>query len=249
MAKTKIEWAEKVWNPTVGCTKVSQGCKYCYAERIYERFHPGQSFSNVQMIPGRLDQPLHWKKPARVFVDSMSDLFHEDVPFEFIWRVLDVATKAKQHTFMILTKRPQRMLAFLGQDYWKLSKPSNIWLGVSIEDQKTADERIPLLMKTPSALRFVSYEPALGPVDLIQAVNKLDWLDPANFKAGGIWWVIMGCESGPGRRPMDLNWARAIRDQCQTANVPMFFKQAELDGKLVKMPYLDGRQWAEYPEV
>jgi protein gp37 len=277
MAKTRIEWCDRVWNPTVGCTPVSAGCKNCYAKRIYERFHPGQSFNQVHTIPGRLDDPLHWRKPARVFVDSMSDLFHPDVPYSFIEQVLARMSSADQHTYMILTKRPEKMMEFIngyrerggwwrGDKVWFGTWPlPNVWLGVSVEDQKTADERIPLLLQTPAAVRFVSYEPALGPVDLgfkrPCPGASWEWSETGKreycSKCGnwhyehpaGISWVIMGCESGPGRRPMNLDWARSMRDQCQAAGVPFFLKQAEVDGKLIKMPALHGKVWAEYLEA
>jgi protein gp37 len=257
MGKTKIEWCDRVWNPTTGCMKISQGCKNCYAERIYERFHPGQSFGIVRALPGRLDQPLRWRKPARVFVDSMSDLFHPDVPDEFIFKVWMVMSSVRRHAFIVLTKRPQRMLELIGSwqsRHWLLP---HVWLGVSVEDQKTADERIPLLLQTPAAVRFVSYEPALGPIEttnhffgryfIVDGPPEPGMFGPEMHSLPKVDWVIMGCESGPGRRPMDLTWARSMRDQCIAAKVLFFLKQAEIDGKLVKMPFLDDKQWAEYP--
>jgi protein gp37 len=255
MGKTKIDWCDRVWNPTIGCTKVSQGCKFCYAERIYERFHPGQKFSDIHCIPGRLEMPLHWRQPQRVFVDSMSDLFHEDVPFEFILLVWAKIAVSQQHTFMILTKRPTRMREIVEklvrQGY---GLPGNVWLGVSVEDQATADERIPLLLQTPAAKRFVNYEPALGPLDLdSESANELHVLgcgdDHCTCGDRGIDWLIMGCESGPGARPMDIEWARSARDQCQAAGVPFFLKQMMVDGKLIHMPFLDRRTWKQFPEV
>lgn len=300
MATSKIDWLTtinpdgtvshgKVWNPTTGCTKVSAGCKNCYAERIYERFHPGQKFSTVHCIPGRLGDPLHWRKPQRVFVDSMSDLFHEDVPDEFIDHVFARIEVTKKHTYMILTKRPARMLDYMTLWSGKHRDPytppgsglylsghffpmSNVWLGVSVEDQPTADQRIPLLLQTPAAQRFVSYEPALGSLELDfwlkvckywkneDTLPQVPWHPPypkywyqpqglvlASWKQP-IDWVICGCESGPGARPMNLEWARSVKDQCQAANVPFFFKQAMNSGKLVHMPELDGKVWDEYPE-
>lgn len=265
MSDTSIEWADKVWNPVTGCTKVSDGCRNCYAERMSKRLagragYPEDGFK-VTLHPDKLDEPLRWKKPARVFVCSMGDLFHEDVPDEFVAKVFGVM-RNKKYTFMILTKRPERMLKFLKRakkwegwvthDGTPVAKaydgtgiivgdagnwpPSNLWLGVSVEDQKTADERIPLLLQTPAAKRFVSYEPALGPVDFEK------WLVNLTCEACGRWtcigslphrivnaprldWVIMGGESGPGARPLHPDWARSVRDQCQTAGVPFFFKQ------------------------
>lgn len=258
MADTKIEWAEKVWNPTVGCTPVSAGCKNCYAKRIYERFHPGQSFNQVRCLDERLNDPRNWKKPARVFVDSMSDLFHPNIPNEFISRAFYVMRSLPQHTFMILTKRAERMNTYFRDlyNFWQgqLKILPNLWLGVSVEDQKTADERIPLLLQTPAVVRFVSCEPALEPIllqgwDIPYMRNYLShrYVTEPHVR-GPLDWVIMGCESGPGRRPMRLDWARSMRDQCQEAGVPFFLKQAEIDGNLVKMPELDGKQWAQYPK-
>jgi len=243
MAKTKIEWADMVWNPTVGCTKISQGCKNCYAERIYLRFNPDKKFSNVQCYPERLDQPFHWKKPCRIFVDSMSDLFHEKVPDEFIKQVFTVMISADWHKFLILTKRPRRMQKII--ERYPIYKSENIWLGVSVEDQKTANERIPWLLKTPAAVYGVSVEPMLEKIDLKMMVYFCG--GSSGLKDSHPDWVICGCESGPTARPMDLDWARSLRDQCQAANVPFFLKQAVINGKLIKMPELDGKQWMEYP--
>lgn len=307
MAKTSIEWATDVWNPTTGCAKVSQGCAHCYAETIAKRFWGERKFTDVQCHPDRLEQPLHWRKPRRVFVNSMSDLFHKDVPLDFILRVWMVMARACDYTFMILTKRPERMLMFVNEylpGTWGLAtmnmrlldKPiPNVWLGVSVEDQRTADERIPLLMKTPAAVRFVSAEPLLGPVDLeigmctecggcgITAGHYFqeDGMDTCNACGGSgkafdkLDWVICGGESGPGARPMHPDWARSLRDQCQAAGVPFFFKQwgeycfpsqllsygaetyaDEKDpskwyqwrvGKKAAGRLLDGREWNEYP--
>lgn len=276
--KTKIEWADAVWNPVRGCSRVSEGCRNCYAERIAGRFRgPGRPYAGfaqlrsddggkshgarwtgrVELIPSKLDEPLHWKKPRRVFVNSMSDLFHWNLPNSVIERVFATMALASQHQFLILTKRPDRMIDWVrgercldvvlqhwknrgaGQNTWPLP---NVWLGVSVEDQKTADERIPLLLQTPAALRFVSYEPALGPVDFAQ------WLHDSNcndFRAEEedeygerctecicaeprevhLDWLIAGGESGPGARPAHPDWFRSARDQCVAAGVPYFFKQ------------------------
>jgi protein gp37 len=245
MNKTNIAWANYVWNPVTGCTKVSQGCKNCYAEGLAHRFWGERKFTDVVCHEDRLDQPLHIKKPGRVFVNSMSDLFHPDVPFDFIDKVGMIVTKAKSDfTWIILTKRPERMKKYF-EDYGCFA--GNVWLGVSVEDQNTADERIPLLLATnmPSGKRFVSYEPALGAVDLSKDWDPIGglrtWVDMLD-------WVIMGCESGPNRRPMDIDWARSIRDQCQAANVPFFLKQGEIDGEVVKMPQFDGVVYDQYPE-
>lgn len=208
MNKTDIEWCDETWNPVSGCSKVSQGCKNCYAERVFPRPYPGRKFTDVRCHPERLDQPLRMRKPRRIFVNSMSDLFHEDVPDEFIDRVFAVMADAMQHTFLVLTKRPERMREYLSPDnprytarrvfdlmrggvgkfdpdmHWPLR---NVWLGVSVEDQATADERIPLLLQTPAAVRFVSYEPALGPVDF----ERVLWPDKGGHRVdvlrGGYW--------------------------------------------------------------
>ncbi len=238
MSKTKIEWTDRVWNPVTGCTKVSQGCKNCYAERWAKRFFGERKFTDVQTHLRRLEAPLTWKSPSKAFVNSMSDLFHEEVPFEFIAAVYAQIIRTPQHTYQILTKRPERAVKFYA---WlkseKLIKertdlPTNVWLGVSVEDQATADERIPVLLETPAALRFVSYEPALGQVDLSRYLNpQTSYVpDPAG-SAGlhtlipGIDWLICGGESGPRARPMHPHWARSARDQCRAARVPFFFKQ------------------------
>jgi protein gp37 len=276
MGKTSIEWADRVWNPVTGCSKVSQGCKNCYAERIAARFWKGRPFTKVVCNPGKLDDPASWYKPRRVFVNSMSDLFHPDVDDKFIDKVFTRMAVARRHTFLILTKRPERMLAYFKRwtnggwdtpgiiyhDAMELFRNSrrasgytydtmhtwplpNVWLGVSAEDQTTADERIPLLLQTPAAVRFVSCEPLLGPVDLlhhlapVMHVNAEKDLsnDTANalvqmgrhvykYLEGALLdWVIAGGESGPGARPMHPQWAKSIKDQCQAAGVPFFFKQ------------------------
>lgn len=264
MGKTSIEWADKVWNPVTGCTKVSEGCRNCYAERIAGRFWGDRKFTDVQVHTEKLGEPLHWKKPVRVFVNSMSDLFHPDIPDDFIHCVFAVMRSCERHTFMILTKRPERMLQYLSAentsyeiqsrftgmrfngyipepgsiDYvplrqWPLP---NVWLGVSVENQEEADKRIPLLLKTPAALRFVSYEPALGPIDLqsdalgdtlCRCGGCLDLANnnPDMWRAQRIDWVICGGESGTAARPIHPDWARSVRDQCVAANVPFFFKQ------------------------
>jgi protein gp37 len=229
---------------------------------MYERFHPGRSFDDVHTIEARLEEPLHWRKPQRVFVCSMSDLFHHAVPLDVINHVWQTMLLAKQHTFIVLTKRPERMLRTL--KLFGLVLP-NVWLGVTAENQAMADERIPLLLKTPAAVRFVSIEPALGHIDLFGNVydpGPASIVEPTktltDYGTGveygtqlqvGIDWLIMGCESGPGRRPMNIMWARSVRDQCQAAGVPFFFKQGQSGGRVISMPYLDGKQHAEYPEV
>ena len=215
MTKTSIEWCDEIWNPTTGCTKVSAGCKNCYAERIAKRFWGERKFTDVQCHPERLDKPFYWRKPRRVFVDSMSDLFHPDVPDDFILEVFVAMEDSPNYTFMILTKRPDRMLDFRKRR-WVIRDGEpwvypNIWLGVSVENQQAADERIPLLLQTSAAVRFVSVEPMLEKIDLRKVqMPDGDDLGPTLFNFGydvGIDWVICGCESGPGARPMELDWA------------------------------------------
>lgn len=270
MGDTKIEWTDKTWNPVTGCTKVSQGCRFCYAERIAGRMwatqYPANAdgsprrFTDVRCHPDRLNQPNTWRDPAMVFVNSMSDLFHEDVPDEFIGRVWSKMLETPRHTFQVLTKRPERMRDIVTRlvDECRrkgLREAENIWLGVSCEDQAAADKRIPLLLQTPAHVRFVSAEPLLGPIDL----NKRE-LICADWRKGvtiGTYldWVIVGGESGPGARPMRADWARGIRDQCQAAGVAFFFKQwGEHNVNGVKVSkqtagrLLDGRTWDEFPQ-
>ena len=245
--KSKIEWTEATWNPVTGCSKVSPGCAHCYAEAISRRFGhspapwtPENAEVNVQLHPERLDQPYRWKKPRRIFVNSMSDLFHELVPSDMIANVFSVMGDNPRHTFQVLTKRADRMRKWLGEvesyarqgqnedwDAVTMNYPryladrlthesqwplSNVWLGVSVENQYWADERIPYLAETPAAVRFLSCEPLLKPVDLMDHLDRIDW-------------VIVGGESGPGARPMSVEWVRDLIDQCKCARVPIFVKQ------------------------
>jgi len=236
-----IEWTEATWNPVTGCTKVSPGCDHCYAERITERFHGKGSFAIVQRDEGKLYLPLKWRKPRRIFVNSMSDLFHDDVPAPFIGRVFSVMAQTPQHTYQVLTKRHGRMRAMLNTaglrqvvaevtDVWPLP---NVWLGVSVEDQRWADIRVPALLETPAAVRWLSMEPLLGPVDLwscggVSAIAP-DWVGGLGGGTGTphplVDWVVVGGESGPGARPMHPGWVRQIRDVCVNEEVPFFFKQ------------------------
>ena len=251
MGKTAIQWTDETWNPITGCSKVSQGCKHCYAERLFPRVYRERKFTSIQCHEDRLMQPLHWRKPRRVFVNSMGDLFHEDVPVQFIMRVFAVMAQCPQHQFQILTKRPGRMQAILRGKYFPgkfwdaamvagdLSSPptgivyplSNVWLGTSVEDQQTADERIPWLLETPATLRFVSYEPALGPVDFEAFFCTYDHNGESNGPrcnpdgSPALGWVIVGGESGPYARPMHPDWARSVQQECYEAGVPFFFKQ------------------------
>lgn len=263
---TKIEWADATWNPMTGCTPVSPACDHCYAERMAGRNLPvtrcpkceGGGFTvmggychrceqchgtgNVGFTPtfhpDRLDVPLHWRKPRRIFVCSMSDLFHEAFTEEQIDAVFNVFAAAPQHTYMVLTKRPERAKEFVGVVH------PNLWLGVTVEDQRRADERIPILLDTPAAVRFISIEPMLGPVNLtmcsIADGRTIDALQSyeAIRRADGVWdnrpvsrpsldWVILGGETGPGARPMQPEWALDLYRQCKAAGVPFFFKKAK----------------------
>ena len=246
---TKIEWTEETWNPVTGCTKISAGCQHCYAERMAHRlagrfgYPPAPDQFKVTLHPDRLDDPLHWNKPRKVFVCSMGDLFHENVDPEIIMQVIDVIVATPKHTYQILTKRPERMYRYLKQYFKHISKkvPTNLRLGVTAENQEAADERIPWLLKTTAAVRFVSVEPMLGPVLLDDGCNS--WLtchgpDPKEYgdeccesyavygeHFHGIDWVICGGETGPGARPMDWFWAESLHQQCLDADVPFFFKK------------------------
>lgn len=306
---SKIEWCDKVWNPVRGCSRVSEGCRNCYAERVAARFSdPGKPFDGyayrtrvrvgearwtgkVALVPEKLAEPLSWRKPSRVFVNSMSDLFHERLPDAAIDQVFAVMAQSPRHTFQVLTKRAEHLRAYCaslaaldrrarglrfvrsmyadhparavvlgaldrgeqqtGGVDWPLP---NVWLGVSVEDQKNADERIPSLLQTPAAVRFVSYEPALGPVDLEASLSVYDKhgepsgprCNPDGSSALG--WVIVGGESGPGRRPVELAWLEAIDEQTREAGVPLFVKQdgAPRPGTQGRIP---DRLWArkEFP--
>ncbi|SRR6266540_4278413 len=263
--KTAIEWTDATWNPTTGCTQVSPGCDHCYALTMSERFRgvPGHYFENgfdVQLRPDKLDQPLRWKRPRRIFVNSMSDLFHDDIPELYIASVFGIMAEAKQHTFQLLTKRHGRMRSMLRRWVHEdgMVMPPNVWIGVSVENQQWADIRIPALLDTPAAVRFLSMEPLLGPVELDE-----NWLhgdpecqcdDPAGCHT--IDWVIVGGESGRGARPMRADWARSLRDDCQNADVAFHFKQWGAHGpdavrrdKHANGRELDGRTWDEFPEV
>jgi protein gp37 len=289
MAKTKIEWcrnkdgsAGETWNPISGCGHASIGCTHCYAERMASRFSgPGMPFSGfvensrwtgrVELIPDKLEEPLHWKKPRRIFVNSMSDLFHENLPDETIGSIFEIMCTAEQHTYLILTKRPQNMLRFMtkytspGGPLPPLHHMTHIWLGVSISTQEAADRNIPLLLKTPAARRFVSLEPILEHIclhgclhehccnpmrdDSLLHEDDCEYPEkPGSTLRRGIDLVIAGSESGPHRRPAEIDWFRSLRDQCVAADVPYFLKQMDIDGKLVKMPKLDGVAWDQMPK-
>lgn len=207
MNETAIEWAEATWNPTTGCTKVSPGCDHCYAEGIARRFSRG---FELTLHPERLSQPYDRRAPSRIFVDSMSDLFHADVDDAFIGRVFAVMADTPRHTYLILTKRPGRMRSWVRKH---LAAPlANVWLGTSVESQRWADVRVPILRATPAAVRFLSCEPLLGPVDL-------------DGRLAGIHWVIVGGESGSGARPMNPDWVRGLLADCRAAGTAPFVKQ------------------------
>ena len=283
MSKTRIEWTEYSWNPVTGCTPISEGCQNCYAKRMANRLrgrcgYPTDEPFKVTLHEDRLEEPLRWKKPRKVFVCSMSDLFHEDVPNEFIDYVFAVMGRSQQHTFILLTKRPERMREYLQAGRYQqilniayrlkyrpeglgkgIDNPKdmrwwpNVWLGVTAENQQRADERIPVLLQIPAAVRFVSIEPMLGPIDLTKLIipitgpgssqpcapetwrqiNALTGDDyQYDWKCHGVGhqgpqlnWVICGSESGPNHRKTKIEWIRDLREQCISANVPFFFKQ------------------------
>lgn len=321
--KTGIEWTDATWNPTVGCSIKSKGCTNCYAMKVAHRL--GNALDQdkyrglTRVVNGKpvwtgilravngnvLRQPLRWAKPRRIFVNSMSDLFHEDLPDHEIDRVFAVMAMAMHHQFQVLTKRAERLQSYFAAGeqalQWRWLKAAdeilgtawgatlegcfplpNVWLGVSVEDQAAADERIPHLLATPAAKRFLSCEPLLGPVDLTQIDDGAQTFnalsldgdnveDDRDYLGACVDWVIVGGESGPGARPMHSDWARSLRDQCQAAGVPFFFKQwgewGPLDGtglaseRLDADPktdlyrigkrragaLLDGREWKEFP--
>lgn len=274
-AASTIEWTDATWNPVRGCAIVSKGCTNCYAMRQAHRFSDaGRAYAGLtqmskggpvwtgraRTVPELLDAPLHWRKPRRVFVNSMSDLFHEDVPDSFVLQVFDIMRQSENgfsrglnrhvptHTYQILTKRPARMLDFcrrlrfaqndargmyLAQcsdhnGFNPIPDLRHVWLGVSVEDQASADERIPLLLQTRAAVRWISAEPLLGPVDLDRALYGADYGRGQIIRhsgQNGLDWVVTGGESGPGARPSHPDWFRSLRDQCATADVPFFFKQ------------------------
>lgn len=230
---SSIEWTEATWNPVTGCTKVSPGCKFCYAERMAKRLQAmgKERYRNafkLTLQPDALEIPLQWKRPRVIFVNSMSDLFHKDVPAEFIAQCFDVMKRASQHTFQVLTKRPERVAELANQLPW----PGNVWMGTSVEN---ADYcwRITELQKVPAHVRFLSIEPLLGPIPKVPLQ--------------GIHWVIVGGESGPSARPMDDQWVKGIRDQCIRARVPFFFKQWGGKNKKQAGRVLEGRTWDEMP--
>lgn len=271
---TKIPYADEVWNPVVGCTKIKSGCKFCWAERLHDRRHlawfakltdwttcPKQywlPFSEVQLLPQRLDQPLHWRKPRTIFVCSMSDIFHKDVPFEFINKLWGVMMKAPQHTYLLFTKRWQRCKAFMdqlpGRDaYEKRTWIKDVHLFFSVSTQAEVDEAVPILLQIPAAKCGLSLEPLLGRVNFClknngvmiaknQGISMQDWnvLEGTcgRIRTNCLDSVIVGSESGPNRRPCELDWIRSIVEQCQAAGVAPYVKQIPIDGKVITDPKL-----------
>jgi protein gp37 len=236
-ANTEIEWTDATWNPVTGCTKISAGCDNCYAARFSERFrgvpgHPFETGFDLHLRPERLAQPLSWKRSKMIFVNSMSDLFHKEIPFAFIDRVFDTMERAPWHTFQVLTKRSSRLRDYVNERYPNNLAPRHIWLGTSVEDG-SKKSRVRHVRQTNAGVRFLSVEPLIGPI------GELDLT--------GIHWVIVGGESGPHARPMQPEWAQQVRDQCKTAKVPFFFKQwggrtPKAGGRL-----LDGKEWSQLP--
>lgn len=237
---TAIQWTDKTWNPVRGCSIVSPGCVNCYAMKFAHRFSgEGKPYHGltkqtkagpqwtgvVRPVPEVIDEPLRWRKPARVFVNSMSDLFHDDVPWAFIERVFDTMREASRHTFQILTKRPENMRLFMENWTFHHGGPlANVWLGVSVEDQQRYDERIGRLLRTPAAVRFLSVEPLLGAIDMRMGGASIPDYS-AHDPLPDVDWVIVGGESGPGARPCHEKWIRGIVDQCRAEHVACFVKQ------------------------
>jgi protein gp37 len=234
---TEIEWTDATWNPVTGCTKISAGCDHCYAERFSERFrgtplHPFQNGFDLTLRPERLGQPFRWRQPRMIFVNSMSDLFHKDVPRDFIGRVFDTMEQADWHTYQVLSKRSSLLRNFLRKRYGEGRGPLHMWFGVSVEDG-SKKSRIRHLQEAPAGVRFLSIEPLIGSL--------------GNVDLTGIDWVIVGGESGPRARPMDPRWVREIRDQCLESGVAFFFKQwgglrPKSGGRS-----LDGQEWSQFP--
>jgi protein gp37 len=230
---SSIEWTDATWNPVTGCTKISPGCKHCYAERMAKRLQAmGQpryrDGFELTLQPDVIEQPLAWKKPRLVFVNSMSDLFHDEVPLSYLEKVFQVMAEASWHVFQVLTKRSER----LAQVASRLTWPANVWMGVSVESEDYT-HRIDDLSGIPAAVRFLSVEPLLGPINRL-SLRNIDW-------------VIVGGESGPRARPVDPDWVRSIRNDCVSAGVPFFFKQWGGTRKSTTGRVLDGRTWDELP--
>jgi protein gp37 len=237
--RTAIEWTDATWNPVTGCTKVSAGCDHCYAERFSERFRgvPGHPFENgfdLTLRPERLEQPLRWKAPRMIFVNSMSDLFHKDIPYSFVDAVFDTMERANWHQYQVLTKRSSRLRDYVNRRYREGVAPGQIWLGTSIEDQ-AALIRLRHLKAATAAVRFISFEPLLGPIGEVDLT--------------GIHWVIAGGESGHGARPVQIEWLRSIRDQCREKGVAFYFKQWGGSTPKSGGHTLDRRTWRQFPKT
>jgi protein gp37 len=236
--QSKIEWTDATWNPVRGCTKISPGCKHCYAEVFAERFrgvrgHPYERGFDIRVVPEKLAEPLKWRTPRMIFVNSMSDLFHEAVPDSYIVQVAQVMQTAHWHTYQVLTKRADRLAKLLRSSLREAAGCKNIWWGVSVEDKKYGLPRIAHLLDAPACVRFLSIEP------LLENIGRLS--------LGGIHWVIVGGESGPGARPISPEWVRSIRDQCRGQGVAFFFKQWGGVRKSKTGRLLDGKTHDEYP--
>jgi protein gp37 len=289
MGRTTIEWTDASWNPIVGCTEISPGCANCYAARLaatrlkYTPQYKGLATidnppanigprwnGEIRFIPERIEEPKHWKKPRKIFVCDMGDLFHENVADEWIEKVLITIHDCPQHTFQVLTKRADRMLAWFQKEwtiYGNFAAPlPNLWLGVSVENQHFANERIPLLLHTPAHIHWISAEPLLGPLDMkgLFTLRERSTLHPG---WEGLDWVVCGGESGPNARPLHPDWVRSLRDQCNDSCVPFFFKQwgqflpgtyRDCNGSVVPYfskvgkkaagRYIDGRTWNQFPD-
>ncbi len=237
---SSIEWTDATWNPVRGCTKISPGCKHCYAERFAERFrgvpgHPYEQGFDLRLVPEKLPEPLGWKQPRLIFVNSMSDLFHERVPDEYVEVVAEVMRCANWHTYQVLTKRSVRLSEMLNSRLELAARSRNIWWGVSVEDRKHGLPRIEDLRNTPAAVRFLSIEP------LLEDLGQLDLT--------GVHWVIVGGESGPKARVLEEEWVISIRNQCSKQKVPFFFKQWGGVRKHKLGRLLQGRTYDEYPPV
>ena len=239
-SQSKIEWTDATWNPVRGCTKISPGCKYCYAEVFAERFRnvPGHAYErgfDLRLVPEKLPEPIRWKEPKMIFVNSMSDLFHPDVPDDYIVRVAEVMALAEWHIYQVLTKRSERLMNLLLTKLKKYREKSHIWWGVSVENKKHGIPRIAHLQRSSAATKFLSVEPLLE--------------DLGSINLSGISWVIVGGESGHGARPIKAEWVKSVRDQCQVSNVPFFFKQWGGVRKSENGRELEGRTYDEFPAV
>jgi protein gp37 len=237
-ANSKIEWTDATWNPVRGCTKISPGCKHCYAETFAERFkgvagHPFEHGFKLRLVPEKLADPIRWRTPRKIFVNSMSDLFHPDVPDAFIENVCRVMIAADWHTYQVLTKRADRMSQLLQTTLKHAAQSSHIWWGVSVEDRSYGLPRVELLQRARPSIAFLSVEPLI------------EELGPMNLE--NIHWVIVGGESGPGARPMEADWVRSIRSQCKTHKIPFFFKQWGGVRKSRTGRMLDGRTYDRFP--